>query len=111
MRFFLLPAPELLRLDAAVFFVDGFAAGFAADLAGDLLVVLAGATGPVAFAARCLAGACFVRDFFAPDSTDDVDGCDWATADGKKPSEKLKRIPANTATAKRRTQSLPTVES
>ena len=38
----------------------------------------------------------------------DEDDLDWAVADGKKPSEDRKKIPAKTATAKRRTQTLPT---
>jgi hypothetical protein len=40
-----------------------------------------------------------------------VDDVDWADAGGKKPSERGKKIPAKTKTAKRRTQTLPTAES
>src|SRR5260370_30157308 len=36
---------------------------------------------------------------------------DWADAGGKKPSERGKKIPAKTKTAKRRTQTLPTAQS
>ncbi len=36
---------------------------------------------------------------------------DWATAGGNKPSQGKTKIPAKTATAKRRTQTLPTDES
>jgi hypothetical protein len=45
---------------------------------------------------------------FAGVFTDDVDDWDWATADGKMPSQSRKKVPAKTATAKRRTQTLPT---
>src|SRR6202140_263233 len=98
--FFLFVAAEALRLDGAVFFGAAFAAGFAVALAD-------------AFAGACLAGACFAGFcfFVASEFFDDVGACDWATAGGKKPGKKLKRIPANTTTAKRRTQILPTAES
>jgi hypothetical protein len=110
--FFLFLAAEALRLDATVFFVfvAAFVAGFAAVFG---VAALAGAFALDAFEGACFAGACFVGlcFFVASEFFDDVDACDCATADGKKPSEKLKRIPANTTTAKRRTQILPTVES
>src|ERR1700688_692634 len=104
--FFLLVAIEALRLDAAVFFVAAFVAGF-------VVAALAGVLALNAFAGGCLDGACFAGFCFfaASEFFDDVGACDCATAGGKKPSEKLKRIPANTTTAKRRTQILPTVES
>jgi hypothetical protein len=108
--FFLFLAAGVLRLGAAVFFVAAFVAGFAADFG---VAALAGALALDAFegaffAGDCFAGFCF---FVASEFFDDVDACDCATADGKEPSKKLKRIPANTTTAKRRTQILPTVES
>jgi hypothetical protein len=60
----------------------------------------------------CVLGAAavlFLTDvLFAGAFTDDVDDWDWATADGKKPSQSRKKVPAKTATARRRTQTLPT---
>jgi len=40
-----------------------------------------------------------------------VDDWDWAAAGCKKPSQSRDKIPANTATAKRRTQTLPSAEN
>jgi hypothetical protein len=39
------------------------------------------------------------------------DGADWAAAGDKKPSHDRKKIPAKTATAIQRTQTLPSAES
>jgi hypothetical protein len=67
----------------------------------------------VLFDAVLWAGAAAAGDGASPVSTD---GCDWATAGGKKPSQiegenSSEKIPTKTRTAKRRTQTLPTAES
>jgi hypothetical protein len=74
-----------------------FLAGAGAFLAGALL---AGAV----LAGGLLAGAVAAGGF----STGVVD---WAAADDKKPAQAREKIPAKTATAERRTQTLPTTGS
>jgi hypothetical protein len=85
----------LLLVEAAVFF---FADAFLAD---------------AFFAGARLAGAVF---FSAGVLADEAGGWDWAAAVGTKPmqsgpSPSRKKTPVKTATAKRRTQTLPTAES
>src|SRR5208282_3658783 len=90
----------LALVEAAVFFLAGaFLAG--ARLAG---VLLAGAD----LDGVLWAGALAAGDGASPVSTEDWD---WATAGGKKPSQSREKNTAKTATAKRRTQTLPTAES
>jgi hypothetical protein len=62
----------------------------------------------VLFFAVLFAGALAAGDGASPVSTE---GWDWATAGGKKTSPGRKKIPAKTATAKLRTQTLPSAES
>jgi hypothetical protein len=109
-RRFLLVAATGFFLVAAVLVV-AFLVG--ADSVGAVFVVLA-----VEFLAGVLADALFffsvgafsARVFSAGALAVDVDDWDWAVAGVSKPSQR-KRIPARTATAKRRTQTLPTAES
>jgi hypothetical protein len=57
-----------------------------------------------------LAGVPFAGALFAGVFSG-VEDWDWATAGGQKPSQRRKKVPAKTTTAKRRTQTLPTAES
>jgi hypothetical protein len=54
------------------------------------------------------AGARFAGTLLAGVLSVGEDDWDWATADGKKPSQSRRKVPTKTATAKRRTQTLPT---
>jgi len=57
-----------------------------------------------------LAGARFAALLLAGVLSTGVEDWDWATAGGK-PSQGREKIPTRAATAKRRTQTLPTAES
>jgi hypothetical protein len=91
LRFFFFVA----RAEAAGFF---FAGVFPAEVDFDVGL----------FDALLWAAALAAGDGASPVSTE---GWDWAAAGGRHPSETRKKIPAKTATAKRRTQTLPTAES
>jgi hypothetical protein len=92
-------APCLLAGFLAVGFLTEV--GFEAALFDALLFAFAGAgAGAVALAAG--------GDGAGPVSAGDWD---WALADDKKPRQTREKNPAKTATAKRRTQTLPSAES
>jgi hypothetical protein len=113
-------------VEAAVVFFAGFFAGvfFAeAGLEAALFdaVVFVGVgvgvgVGAVAGAVACVGAVAFAGavalaaggDGASPVSTGDWD---WATAGDKRPRQSREKIPAKTATAKRRTQTLPSAES
>jgi hypothetical protein len=63
------------------------------------------------FADALLAGVLVVEVLRADVVLSGEDDWDWATAGGKKPSQSKKKIPANTTTAIRRTQTLLTAEN
>jgi hypothetical protein len=100
-RFFLLVAVAVFFLAAAVFAVAVAVAFLAAALLAEVGFDVA------LFDVLLWAGAFAAGDGASPVSTEDWD---WATAGDEKPGTR-KRIPAKTATAKRRTQTLPTAES
>jgi hypothetical protein len=92
----------LVVVEEAVFFFAALFAGvFLTEVGFEAAlfdaVVFGGGAGAVALAAG--------GDGASPDSGD------WATEDFKKPRQSREKIPAKTATAKRRTQTLPSAES
>jgi hypothetical protein len=64
-----------------------------------------------AFAGALLVGPAFAGALSAGAPFAAGDELDWATAGCEKPSQSRKEIPAKNATAKRRTQTLPTAGS
>jgi hypothetical protein len=90
----------LVLVEAAVFF---FAGVLFAEVGLDVVLFEA-----AVFDAVLAAGALAAGDGASPVSTE---GWDWAVADDKEPRENREKNPAKHATAKRRTQTLPTAES
>jgi uncharacterized membrane protein YedE/YeeE len=77
-----------------------------------VLVFLVLAAAAVFFLSDALvAGVLFAGALVAGVLSVGVEDWDWATAGGQKPSQRRKKVPAKTTTAKRRTQTLPTAES
>ncbi len=87
-------------VEAAVFFLAGV---LLAEVGFDVVLFEA-----VLFDAVLGAGALAAEDGASPVSTE---GWDWAAAGDKRPSQSREKNPAKNATAKRRTQTLPTAES
>src|SRR5258706_9173726 len=67
--------------------------------------------GGALFAGALLTGALLTGALLAGALLGEEDKLDWAAAGGKKPRQGRKKNPAKTTTAKRRTQTLPSIGS